>query len=97
VLARVIIFATRRELVDKLVDRQIAIARKKGRKKERKKIAFGKVLWSCGYHVVRKTAMPKGEGKRKTLHLGSSSLCIIVNPIKILLCCRTTFSVLTSH
>jgi hypothetical protein len=34
VLARVIIFATRRELVDKLVDRQIAIARKKGRKKE---------------------------------------------------------------
>jgi len=66
VLARVI-FTTHRELVD---HGQIAIARKK----ERKNIAFGKVLWSCGYHVVRNTAMLKGEGKRKTLHLGGD-LC----------------------
>jgi hypothetical protein len=48
VLARVIIFATRRELVDKLVDRQIAIARKKGRKKERKL----RLARSCGVVVI---------------------------------------------
>jgi len=63
VLARVI-FTTRRELVDG----QIVIARKK------EHYVWQQVLWSCGYHVVRKTAMLEGEGKRKTLHLGGD-LC----------------------
>ena len=61
-LARVI-FTTRRELVDG----QIAIARKKEH-------CVWQGLVELWLSVVRKTAMLKGEGKRKTLHLGGD-LC----------------------